>query len=79
MPQTQFITRNLDQSHLLFIAKEAKYAGNQNELLKDSLVQNMILANQEKVQRAVGNVRGHVVVLTTVQIRVWVKLISTTD
>jgi len=48
------------------------------QLLKDSLVQNMILANQEKVQRAVGNVRGHVVLLTATQVRLWVKLISST-
>lgn len=75
----QFITRNLDQSHLLCIAREVKYAGNKTELLTDSLVQNAILANQEKVQRALGNVRGHVVILTANQVRVWVKLISSTD
>lgn len=39
-------------------------------MFKDSLVENMILAKLEKVHKAVGNVRGHVVILIIFQARV---------
>lgn len=38
----------------------------------------MVLAHQENVERAVVNVTGHVVILISIQVRVGVKLISST-
>lgn len=58
MLQTQFIARNLDQNNLLCIAKEERYAGNKIELLMDSLVQNVIIANQEKSTEGSGKYQG---------------------